>query len=144
MITINKMSLSDLENISSNLSIEFDDFWSYNTLYNELNNENSIYYCAKSEQEIVAFGGMWKSVDDIHITNIVVKKAFRKKGIATLLLEKLINEAKNLHYESITLEVNSKNIPAINLYTKFNFKNMGIRKNYYGIGCDAIIMTLIF
>ena len=54
--------------------------------------------------------------------------------VATLSLENNINE--------LTLEVSQNNLPAINLYTKFGFKELGIRKNYYGVNNNAIIMTL--
>ena len=46
--------------------------------------------------------------------------------------------------QSITLEVNDKNIPAINLYLKYGFEKVGLRKNYYGLDQNAIIMTLNF
>ena len=50
--------------------------------------------------------------------------------------------AKNLNITSITLEVNENNLPAQKLYEKYKFKNLGIRKNYYKNGENAIIMTL--
>ena len=58
------------------------------------------------------------------------------------MLEKLIKIAKERKLNSITLEVNTKNIPAINLYKKYNFKEVGLRKNYYKNCEDALIMTL--
>ena len=112
-------------------------------LKNELKNENSYYIIAKLENNIVGFGGIWKAVDDVHITNIVVRKKFRKLGIGNVILEHLIKIGRNIqNINSITLEVNSKNTPAINLYLKFGFKKVGLRKNYYGLDENAIIMTL--
>ena len=60
------------------------------------------------------------------------------------MLEELINLAKERKLKDITLEVNVNNIPAINLYKKYNFKEVGLRKNYYNNSEDAIIMTLKF
>lgn len=141
-VKISNMTISDFETILPILSSDFDDFWSSDTLRNELNNSNSHYIVAKQNENIVGFAGIWKSVDDIHITNIVVKKDFRKNGIGSLLLQKLILLTKSLEYKQLTLEVNSSNIPAIQLYSKFGFKNLGIRKKYYNNTDDAIIMTL--
>ena len=58
------------------------------------------------------------------------------------LLEYIINFSKNQKAKSITLEVNEKNIPAIKLYEKYNFKTVGTRKKYYNNTYDAILMTL--
>ena len=142
-IIIDKMSIDDLDSIKSVLQDEFDDFWNYNVFKEELKNENSYYIIAKLEDNIVGFGGIWKAVDDVHITNIVVKKNFRKLGIGNVILEHLIKIGRNIkNMKSITLEVNDKNLPAINLYLKSGFKKVGLRKNYYGLDENAIIMTL--
>ena len=92
--------------------------------------------------KLLAFGGIWKAVDDIHITNIVVKKSFRRFGIGSKILESIINLSKTYNLDSITLEVNINNINAIKLYEKYGFKKLGIRKKYYKNIEDAFIMTL--
>ena len=63
--------------------------------------------------------------------NIVVKKNYRNNGVGTLLLENLISLCNELNLQSLSLEVNEENLPAINLYKKFGFKDIGTRKNYY-------------
>lgn len=135
------MTIADLDTISDILFSDFDDFWNVSTLKSELQNPNSQYIIAKLNNEIVGFGGIWKAVDDIHITDIVVKKNFRGQKIGSILLEQLISLAKKQNITSITLEVNSTNIPAQNLYEKFGFKKVGLRKKYYNNIDDAIIMT---
>ena len=140
-IEINKMKISDLDSISDILSSDFDDFWNYSVFKDELNNENSKYIVAKQNDDIVGFAGIWIAIDEAHITNIVTKKVFRNNGIGSLLLKNLINLAISLNLRIITLEVNEKNLPAIKLYEKFGFDNLGIRKNYYNNSENAIIMT---
>lgn len=136
------MTITDLDSIKDNLYTDFDDFWSYNIFKSELENENSKYIIAILNNEIIGFAGIWQVIDEAHITNIVVRKDFRKLGIGSLLLEKLIDICKNLEsINSITLEVNEDNITAQKLYEKFNFKILGRRKNYYN-NKAAIIMTL--
>jgi len=141
-IEISKMSIEDLETIKNILFEEYDDFWNYNIFKSELENPNSKYIKATINNEIIGFAGIWKAVDDIHITNIVTKKNYRRKGVASNLLIELINLSKlEKGIYSITLEVNCKNIPAIKLYEKHGFRNVGLRKKYYNNTYDAIIMT---
>ena len=140
MIEIKDMSLEHLENIKDVLNSEFDDFWNYNILKEELNSQNSCYIVALLNNEIVGFAGIKFIVNEADIMNIVTKKTFRNKGIGKLLLENLIQLAKSLNLTSITLEVNEENAPAIHLYKKFGFEILGIRKNYYK-NTDGIIMT---
>lgn len=141
-IEISRMTISDLECIKDILLSDFDNFWNVNTFMNELQNPNSKYILAKIDDKIVGFGGIWKSVDDVHITNIVTAKKFRKQNIGSILLSNLIQMAKaQKGITSITLEVNSTNIPAQKLYEKFDFKIVGIRKKYYNNTDDAVIMT---
>ena len=141
-VEISLMTISDLELLKDILLTDFDDFWNYNTFKNELLNPNSKYIIAKANNEIIGFAGIWKSVDDIHITNIVTAKKYRKQNIGSLMLLKLIQMAENEKgITSITLEVNSNNIPAQKLYEKFGFKVVGLRKKYYNNIDDAIIYT---
>lgn len=74
--------------------------------------------------EILGFAGILINVDIVEIMNIVVRKVCRKQGIGEKLLGELINLAKQTELKVINLEVNSKNIPAINLYEKFGFKKI--------------------
>lgn len=136
------MNLGDFQEIEPIYNLEFDDFWKSQNLKSELQNVSSKYIVAKENGEIVGFAGIWYSVDDAHITNILVRKSYRNKGIGSLLLEKLIELAKTK--TSLTLEVNTKNEIAQKLYLKYGFKNLGIRKKYYDGIEDAYIMTLYF
>lgn len=140
-LEIYNMTDYDLSLIKDILIDDFDDFWTYDVLQEELNNPNSEYFVAKLENNILGFAGIWKAVDDVHITDIVVKKSNRQTGIGSKLLEKLIQTAKNKNFKAITLEVNEHNLPAINLYLKYGFKNVGFRKKYYSNKNNAIIMT---
>ena len=140
-LEIYNMTDYDLSLIKDILIDDFDDFWTYDVLQEELNNPNSEYFVAKLENNILGFAGIWKAVDDVHITDIVVKKSNRQTGIGSKLLEKLIQTAKSQNFNSITLEVNEHNLPAINLYLKYGFKNAGFRKKYYNNKDNAIIMT---
>lgn len=71
----------------------------------------------------------------IEIENIEVNENYRRKHIASFLMDYLVKKST----ENITLEVNINNYKAINLYEKYGFKKVAIRKNYYG-NEDAVLM----
>ena len=131
-IDIREMISEDLETIKNILISDFDDFWNYNILKEELESPNSKYIIAKTNDgEIIGFAGIKVLIDTADIMNIVVKKSWKNQGVGNLLLNSLISLCKNLNLLSLSLEVNEDNLPAIHLYEKFGFKNIGVRKNYY-------------
>lgn len=138
--TFKQMKYEDIEKIKDTLTSDFDDFWIYKTLEEELSSPSSKYIVAKKENEIIGFAGIKITFDEADIMNIVVKKSNRNQGIGSLLLTNLISLCNKLKLKSITLEVNEENSIAINLYKKFMFKKIGIRKNYYK-NKNAIIMS---
>ena len=143
-VQITEMSLFDLENIKDILISDFDDFWNYNILKEELESSNSKYIIAKTNDgEIIGFAGIKIILDNADIMNIVVKKSWRNQGVGNLLLSNLISICKISNLSSLSLEVSEDNLPAIHLYEKFGFKQVGVRKNYYQ-DKDGMIMSLLF
>lgn len=140
-LQIEKMTLQDLTKIGPILCSDFDEFWTLNTLKEELENSNSYFLVAKLEKEIIGFAGLKQILEEADIMNIVVKKTFRNQRVGSILLDALINLAKELHLTNITLEVHEENLPALHLYEKFGFEKKGIRKNYYPNHKNAILMA---
>lgn len=70
-IVLDKMTLEDLNFIDL---ADFDDFWTYSILNEEISSENSLYIIAKSGYTILGFAGIKFLLDEAHITNIVTKK----------------------------------------------------------------------
>lgn len=140
---IEKMTISDLEEIKDVLEKDFNDFWKVNTLKEELLSNYSYFITIKLSKtnEILGFAGFKKTLDTADIMNIVVKKDFRNKKIGKKLLDSLIQKAKEQDIKTIFLEVNSKNLPALKLYENIGFKKIGIRKNYYK-NSDGINMKI--
>lgn len=142
-IKIEKMTLTDLENIKDILLDEFDNFWNDSILKEELQNKDSNYLVAKLEKKIVGFAGIKIVLDEADIMNIVIKKSYRNQGIGSLLLENLILLANKRSLSSLSLEVNEENLSAIHLYEKFGFKQVGIRKNYYQNKNGLIMLKIL-
>ena len=105
-------------------------------LYKDLdNNPFGKYLLLIEGNEIIGYLYYSDIYDRIEINQIEIKSIHRKCGKATQLMNELINNTN----KSITLEVNKNNIPALNLYKKFNFNEVAIRKGYYN-GVDGILM----
>jgi len=139
-VKISQMTNEHLNQIADILFSQFDEFWSYDILKDELNSKNSNYLIATLNDTIVGFAGIKVMLDETDIMNIVVRKDFRNQGIGTLLLKNLINLSKEKNLNTITLEVMEENYPAIHLYKKFGFQRVGIRKNYYQ-GKNGLLMS---
>lgn len=117
--------------------------WTLDSITNELNNPLAKYIIAEDLEtnEVIGFVGVWIVAGEGDITNIAVNPKYRKHGVASNLLLNLLDICKSLNCNDITLEVRESNIPAQNLYKKFDFKEEGIRKGYYSDnGENAIIM----
>lgn len=107
----------------------------------ESNNPFSKYLVYINDNSVVGFCYYYDIYDRLEIAYIYVRDEFRRKNIASKLLEHLINN--NLDKENITLEVNENNINAINLYNKFKFIKVAKREKYYD-NSDGILMERKF
>lgn len=89
------------------------------------------------KDNLVGFLHYSKMYETIDIVNIVVDNDYRNQGIATKLINEMINSFEDV--TNIMLEVNENNTSAINLYKKNNFNVINKRDNYYGSDA-ALIM----
>lgn len=99
-------------------------------------NPNETIYIYKENNINKGFIHIQNGLDIIDLLNIIVKPEFQNQGIGSILLKYIIDNKQD---KKIMLEVRSKNINAIKLYQKYDFKIINIRKNYYK-NDDAIIM----
>lgn len=118
--------------------------WTKENIIESLEN-STVFFVAKLQGKTVGYCGMQNALGDGYITNVAVTKTARKSGVATCLLEALFEYAKTHKLNFISLEVRGSNNPAISLYNKLGFENVGTRKNFYTDPReDAIIMTKYF
>lgn len=140
-LMIRKMKVVDLDRILEIERKSFPNPWSRNAFLYEIESEVSYPWVVELDNEIVGYSIHWLILDEAHLSNIAVAPLHRGKGIGKFLLEKIIESVKKKGAKILTLEVRVSNINAICLYTKMNFKVVGIRKNYYTNPVeDAFIM----
>ncbi len=80
---------------------------------------------------VVSFAGIWLMADEAHLVSIAVRRELQRQGIGELLLIAIIELAKELKASVVTLEVRASNTSAQQLYVKYGFTEVGVRKGYY-------------
>ena len=78
-------------------------------------------------------------LDEAQINFFVVDHKYRKKGFGTYLMSYLIKKCEKLKLKKLLLEVSQSNVTAERFYSRFDFFTVGIRKNYYKDGSDALL-----
>jgi len=134
------------EDIAAVVAIEKTSFslpWSETSFAKELYRPRSIPKVAVLDDTIAGYICIDYVVDEGHILNLSVHPDYRKRNIATALVEDAIEELKTKACRFIYLEVRASNYTARKLYKSFGFSVIGNRKNYYvGPVEDAVIMML--
>lgn len=115
--------------------------WSHRGFEDSLNSKYAKFFVAKFDEKIVGYIGLYLAGDAGDITNVAVLSQYRRKGIAGRLIEKVIMYAKENNIRVVNLEVRPSNTSAISLYTKYDFKEIGRRRNFYTKPTeDALLM----
>ena len=141
-ITVRPMVMTDVDGV---MAVEHDSFltpWSRSAFEEELaQNRLARYIVAVENDEIVGYAGTWLVINEAHVTNVAVSGQRRREGIGRLLMQKLMELARENDMESMTLEVRVSNSAARHLYQQLGFVEAGIRKNYYSeTKEDALIL----
>lgn len=99
------------------------------------------YFVAISGGDVCGYIGLFDCDQDYNIISFAVLPSMQRQGIGTLLLNKAKDYALTLGKQSLSLEVDSSNLKAINFYKKHGFVVTNIRKKYYK-DKDAFVMFL--
>jgi ribosomal-protein-alanine N-acetyltransferase len=116
--------------------------WSHSLFVSELALRSTrAYFVAKVGRDIVGYAGLMMSMTDGHVTTIAVDPAWHRHGIGTRLLLALAREGIERDATALTLEVRLSNKGAQEMYKRFGFTAVGVRKGYYAdTGEDALVM----
>lgn len=142
LFSIRPMEECDLEVVMYLENTCFIAPWGLKELTYEINDNpvSNLWVIESSISGIVGFVDYWITFDSATICQICVNPVFRKRGLASQLLNEVIKDCKANKVRNITLEVREHNASAIRLYDKFGFKNVLIKEKYYTNGDNAIYM----
>ena len=128
---IEKMNAAHTAQIAALEKICFSDPWSENSIASELDNKLAHWLVALEGDAVAGYIGSQTVMGETDMMNVAVHPDFRRRGIAEALVERLVEDLKAIESHCLTLEVRASNAPAIALYEKLGFSQIGRRKNYY-------------
>ncbi len=128
---IETMKSSHVAQIAELEKICFSDPWSEKSIASELENKLAFWLVAVEGDRVAGYIGSQTVIDETDMMNVAVHPDFRRKGIAEALVNALVEHLKTMGSRCLTLEVRASNAPAIALYEKLGFREIGRRKNYY-------------
>jgi ribosomal-protein-alanine N-acetyltransferase len=131
-MTIVPMTTSDISSVTRIERGSFSTVWPSDAFYNELStNKLAHYFVGRIGDEVVAYGGIWVILEDSHITTLAVDPNHRGKRLGEVMLLHLIDEAIERGAAWMTLEVRESNTVAQQLYRKYGFTTVTMRRGYY-------------
>ncbi|MDP3742822.1 MAG: ribosomal protein S18-alanine N-acetyltransferase [Methylotenera sp.] len=118
--------------------------WTRGNFSDSLKSEH-IAWVLEHDEKIIGYALMMMVLDEAHLLNLSITKAYQKQGLGRSLLEHMIRIAQKLKAANMFLEVRSSNISALALYENIGFNEMAIRRGYYPAQNgreDAVLMGL--
>ena len=109
----------------------FSDPWSVNSITSELNNPLSLWVVAMDGDNLAGYVGSQTVLGWADMMNLAVAPEYRRLGIGEKLVAQLVKWLRDNQTTCLTLEVRVSNSPAIALYQKMGFTEVGRRPNYY-------------
>jgi ribosomal-protein-alanine N-acetyltransferase len=97
---------------------------------------------ALPRSRVVGYTCRWRVTDEVHLLNVAVHPERRGLGYGRELVAYVVEEARAAAARAVFLEVRAGNVVARRLYRQLGFKDLGVRRAYYGPGQDAIVMEL--
>lgn len=131
MIEITKMTDAHISQIAGIEKLCFSDPWSENSIASELDNRLSYWLVALDGNTVAGYIGSQSVLDEADMMNVAVHPDYRRQGIGEKLVLELANALNGKGIRGLMLEVRESNAPAIALYEKLGFVQVGLRKNYY-------------
>ena len=142
MISIKHINEKDID-----LCFELDSntisLWSKKQWANELKKEGTKVFGLLLSNLLIGICVFQVVLDEAQIIFFAVKIEYRKKGFGTYLMSYLIKECEKLNINKLFLEVSHTNFKAEKFYNSFKFSTVGIRRNYYKDGSDALLKEKI-
>ena len=128
---ITPLEFAQLDRVEEIEKLSYEMPWSRAMFAGELIKSSSICLGAFRLGRLIGYLIVSRYADDWHIMNLAVDLAWRRRGVAGLLLESFFARSEGGRERGYTLEVRPSNDAAIRLYEKFGFVTRGIRRGYY-------------
>ena len=126
-----QMDLSHAEQVAQLEQACFSDPWSLKAVTGELTNPLALWLVAVEGERVIGYIGSQSVMGEADMMNLAVDPSCRGQGVGVKLVEALMERLRTNGVYRLTLEVRVSNAPAIGLYEKLGFRQLGRRPNYY-------------
>ena len=137
------ISIKEIHKNNIDLCYELDSntisLWSKKQWANEFKKEGIKVLGLSFSNSLIGIGVFHVIHDEAQINFFVINNKFRKKGFGSFLMGNLIKQCEKLNIKKLLLEVSNTNVTAEKFYNRFDFYTVGIRRNYYKDGSDALL-----
>jgi len=142
---ISEEELDEVERIEKE---SFSEAWSRDAFLDAIGSKFHRIYCLKQKdcesERLLGYIGWTSVAGEAEITNVAIDGKFRRRGYGAVLMERALSALEGEGNDKVFLEVRAGNVPAVGLYEKFGFREIGIRKNFYRFPTeDARLMVKI-
>lgn len=144
-VSFRPMRRSDLDAVLAIEQRAFPQPWSRTFFEKELAATQAHCTVAVSDADpldVVGYTVCWRVLDELHLLNVAVRADHRGAAVGRRLLEAMLEEGRATGGRVAYLEVRAGNVSARRLYRRLGFRDLGVRRAYYGPGQDAIVMEL--
>ena len=138
MISIKNINEKDVD-LCYELDSNTISLWSKKQWANEFKKEGTKIFGLLITNLVIGICVFHVVLDEAQINFFVVNQKYRKKGYGTYLMNYLIKQCEILNINKLLLEVSHTNFKAEKFYSRFDFSTVGIRRNYYKDGSDALL-----
>jgi len=138
MISIKQLNERDIE-LCCELDSKTISLWSKKQWANEFKKDGTKIFGLLIKNFVIGICVFQVVLDEAQINYFVVNQKFRKKGFGSYFMSYLIKRFEKLNLRKLLLEVSESNVTADRFYSRFDFYNVGIRKNYYIDGSHALL-----
>ena len=138
MISIKHINKKDID-LCYELDSNTISLWSKKQWVNELKKEDVKVFGLVLLNFVIGICVFHVVLDEAQINFFVINQKYREKGYGSYLMSYLIKECEKSNINRIFLEVSNTNIIAEKFYSRFDFFTVGIRRNYYKDGSDALL-----
>jgi len=128
---IREMTLMDVPAIAELEKLCFSDPWSEKSIAAEVDNPLSYWLVAEDAGKVCGYVGSQSVLDAADMMNLAVASEYRRKGVGEALVDALTQHLCQNNVIALLLEVRVSNAPAIALYKKLGFEQVGCRPKYY-------------
>lgn len=143
-VVVRPMAPTDVERVAAIEAAAFTSPWKAETFLTLLERPGAeLWVLEEAEGGVLGYAVLWCILDQGELANIAIVDGHRGKGYGTYLLTRVIDVARDRGVESLYLEVRVSNTGAADLYRRFGFEQIGVRRNYYDSPReDALLMVL--